>query len=104
MKIDYKKELESASRSMIMIHDPKILIKLIIRMIVRKLAIRHAAMILYEPEKDTYILSISRGQAGIKIPSGFTRFDRNSPLITLFIDKEYQPLTVNRSAIVSDEI
>ena len=29
MKIDYKKELESASKGMILIHDPKTLIKLI---------------------------------------------------------------------------
>ena len=28
-QIDYKKELEAASKSMIMIHDPKLLIKLI---------------------------------------------------------------------------
>ena len=49
LKIDYKKELEAASRSMIMIHDPHLLIKLIVRMIVRKLKIRHAGMILFDP-------------------------------------------------------
>ena len=48
---------------MIMIHEPKFLIKLIVRMIVRKLHIRHAGMILYEPQKDSYILNISRGGA-----------------------------------------
>ena len=53
-KIDYKRELESASRSMIMIHEPKLLIKLIVRMIVRKLGIKHAAMIIYDIHKNAY--------------------------------------------------
>ncbi len=104
MKIDFKKELESASKGMIMIHDPKLLIKLIIRMIVRKLGVKHAAMVLYEPERDAYVLSISRGETGVKIPAGFTRFSHESPLIALFCKKEYQHLTLNRNAIVSDDI
>lgn len=104
MKIDYKKELEAASKGMIMIHDPKLLIKLIVRMIVRKLNVRHAAMILYEPARDVYVLSISRGETGFKIPSGFTRFDHDSPIIKLFKQREYRPLTLNRNALVSDDI
>src|SRR3989338_4920112 len=104
MKIDYKKELETASKGMIMIHHPKLLIKLIIRMIVRKLGLKHAAMVLYEPERDAYVLSISRGETGIKVPAGFTRFSRESPLIELFANKEYKLLTRNRSAIVTQDI
>jgi len=104
IKIDFKKELEMASKGMIMIHDPKLLIKLIIRMIVRKLGVTHAAMVLYEPEQDSYVLSISRGKTGIKIPAGFTRLSHESPLIELFCKKEYKHLTFNRNAIVSDDI
>lgn len=104
MKIDFKKELETASKGMIMIHDPRLLIKLIVRMIVRKLGVKHAAMILYEPERDAYVLSISRGKTGVKIPAGYARFDHESPLIKLFGRKEYKHLTLNRSAIVSQDI
>jgi len=104
VKIDFKKELETASKGMIMIHDPRLLIKLILRMIVRKLGVKHAAMILYEPERDAYVLSISHGKTGVKIPAGFTRFSHESPLIELFCKKEYKHLTHNRSAIVSDDI
>ena len=104
MKIDYKKELESASKSMIMIHDPKLLIKLIVRMIVHKLNIKHAAMILYEPEKNAYILDISRGKTGVKIPTGFARFDKNSPLIKLFNKKEFKSLNLNGNAVLSEDI
>ena len=103
-QIDFKKELETASKSMIMIHDPKLLIKLIVRMIVRKLQIKHAAMILYESDKDAYVLSISRGETGVKLPAGYTRFNRESPLIKLFTRKEYKHLTYNRNAIVSEDI
>ena len=104
MKIDYKKELETASKGMIMIHEPKLLIKLIVRMIVRKLHIRHAAMILYEPEKDAYVLNISRGELGVKVPAGFTRFNNESPIIRIFNQKEFRSLTLNRNAIVAEDI
>ena len=101
MKIDYKKELETASKGMIMIHEPRLLIKLIVRMIVRKLHIRHAGMILYEPRKDSYILNISRGEMGVKIPAGFTRFNEESPIIRVFTRKEFRSLTLNRNAIAT---
>ena len=104
IKIDYKKELESASKGMILIHDPKLLIKLIVRSIVAKVHIEHAGMILYDPQKDSYVLAISRGRVGSRIPEGFIRFDKKNPLIRLFIEKEYKYLVSNRNALVSDDI
>jgi HD-GYP domain-containing protein (c-di-GMP phosphodiesterase class II) len=103
-RIDYKKELETASKGMIMIHDPKLLIKLIVRMIVGKVQIRHAGMILYDRESDSYVLNISKGETGFKIPAGFARFERNHPIIALFTKKEYRSLIVNRNAIVTQDI
>jgi HD-GYP domain-containing protein (c-di-GMP phosphodiesterase class II) len=102
--IDYKKELESASKGMIMIHDPKLLIKLIVRMIVSKVQVKHAAMILYDPARDSYVLNISRGETGVKIPVGFTRFDRDNPIIKVFNNKDYKMLAARKSAIVSQDI
>lgn len=104
IKVDYKKELETASKGMIMIHDPKLLIKLIVRMIVRKLRIKHAAMILYESDFDRYVLNISRGETGHRIPVGFTKFSKQSPIIKLFIDKEYRRIIQGRNAIVAEDI
>src|SRR5476651_2285897 len=98
IKIDYKKELESASKGMILIHDPKLLIKLIVRSIVQKVQIEHAGMILYDPVKDSYVLAISKGQEVSRIPEGFIRFDKTNPLIRLFIEKEYKYLVSNRNA------
>lgn len=103
-KIDFKKELESASKGMIMIHDHMLLIKLLVRMIVRKLSLAHAGMILYEPERDSYVLTVSRGLAGSRIPENFIRFDRNHPIIKVFFHKEYKYLISNRHALVADDI
>jgi putative nucleotidyltransferase with HDIG domain len=104
MKIDYKKELEGASKSMIMIHDPKLLIKLIVRMIVHKVRIKHAGMLLYDPKKDSYILSISRGETGVKVPEGFARFSKTSPLIRIFVEQEHKYLIHNRQALLAEDI
>ncbi len=104
IKIDYKKELEAAAKGMILIHDPRLLIKLIVRSIVQKVRIQHAGMILYDPIKDNYVLSISRGEQGARIPEGFVRFDRDHPIIKLFIEKEYKYLVENRNAILAEDI
>lgn len=103
-KIDYKKELEAASRGMIMIHEPELLIKLIVRMIVGKVQIKHAGMIVYDADQDSFVLNISKGETGFKIPPGFARFDKNHPIIALFNKKEYRSLVLNRNAIVTQDI
>ncbi len=103
-KIDYKKELEIASKGMIMIHDHVLLIKLLVRMIVRKAHLRHAGMILYEPIRDTYVLAISRGEAGDRIPERFVRFEKEHPLIRIFYEKEYKYLIDSRNALVFDDL
>jgi len=104
VKIDYKKELEAAAKGMILIHDPRLLIKLIVRSIVQKVQIQHAGMILYDPLKDSYVLSISRGDPGSKIPEDVVRFDKKHPIIKLFIENEYKYLVENRNALVSEDI
>ena len=73
-------------------------------MIVRKLRIKHAAMILFDARRDSYVLSISRGRTGYRVPQGFALFKKDSPLIRLFNTKEFKPLTLTRNAIVSEDI
>jgi len=102
MTIDYKKELENAARSMILVHEPDTLIKMIVRRIVQKVKVRHAGILLHHKDKDTYILTISRGTAGLKIPAGFARMDMDNPLIGLFrqhLDKKF----FNNGAIVYEK-
>lgn len=102
MAIDYKKELESAAKTMILVHEPSTLIKMIVRMIVQKVKITHAGILLHEQDRDTYILTVSRGALGVKIPPGFARMDTDNPLIRFFrqrIDKDI----FNDGAVVYEE-
>lgn len=82
--LNYKKELEAAAKSMILIHDPRVLMRIIVRMIVQKVGVKHTGILLYDNEKDTYILTVSGGMSGLKVPAGFARMDSDNPLIRFF--------------------
>ena len=84
MAVNYKKELESASKTMILVHEPDTLIRMVVRMIVQKVRVRHAGILLRDKERDSYILTISRGAPGLKIPGGFARMDTDNALIRFF--------------------
>ncbi|MGD9014720.1 MAG: HD domain-containing protein [Candidatus Omnitrophota bacterium] len=88
MAIDYKKELESAAKSMILVHEPDTLIRMIVRMTVQKVKVIHAGILLHDEEQSTYILRVSRGLTGIKIPREFARMDYNNPLIRFFRERK----------------
>jgi len=103
-KIDYKKALEAASRGMIMIHDPAVLIKLILRIIVGRVHIAHAGMILHDPDRDRYVLNVSKGKIGARVPAGFARFDKNSPIIQVFLNKKIEPILRGKKAILAHDV
>lgn len=88
MAIDYKKELEAAAKSMILVHEHNILIKMIVRMIVQKVKVSHAGILLHDKNRQTYVLTVSRGSLGLKIPTGFARMDKDNPLIRFFSERK----------------
>ncbi|MDD5565692.1 MAG: HD domain-containing protein [Candidatus Omnitrophica bacterium] len=88
MTINYKKELETAAKSMILVHEPDVLIKMIARTIVHRIKVSHAAILLHEKDRSTYVLDISKGKVGVKIPAGFARMDTDNPLIQFFLDSK----------------
>lgn len=92
MTIDYKRELESAAKSMILVHEADLLIKMIVRTIVQKVKVSHAGVLLQDKEKDTYILNFSRGAKGLRIPQGFARMDKDNPLIRFFGERKNKAL------------
>lgn len=100
--INYKKELESAAKTMILVHKPDTLIKMIVRRIVQKVQVSHAAILLQYKDKDTYILSVSRGPSGVKIPAGFARMDKDNPLIAFFMGRRDKRF-FDEAALVYDE-
>lgn len=91
MPLNYKKELEVAAKRMILVHNSDTLIKLIIRMLIQKVKISHAGILLYDTNKDSYILTVSRGPAELKVPQGFARMDTDNALIKLFQNKNNNP-------------
>jgi HD-GYP domain-containing protein (c-di-GMP phosphodiesterase class II) len=92
MTIDYKKELETAAKGMILVHRPDLLIAMIVRTIVQKVGVSHAGILLHDRKKDTYVLTVSRGPTGLKIPAGFARLDNDNDLIRLFREYKYRQL------------
>src|SRR5512135_2186090 len=101
MRVNYKKELEKAARNMILVHKPFTLIRLVMRMIVRKVRVQHAGILLYERSRDSYIVTLTRGKLGSKIPAGLIRLDATSPIIRLFNNKEYVSLVDGGGLLLS---
>lgn len=88
---------------MILVHKPHTLIRMILRTIVRKVRVQHAGILLYERTRNSYIVTITRGKLGSKIPAGLIRLDPHSPIIRFFTHKEYMPL-VNGGSLLLDRI
>lgn len=103
MAIDYKKELEIAAKNMILVHEPDVLIKMILRMLIQKVRLHHAGILMYHPEKDTYVLTVSRGPTGIKVPAGFARIDPDNALIRFFREGKDKDI-FGQNAILIDEV
>jgi HD-GYP domain-containing protein (c-di-GMP phosphodiesterase class II) len=87
MAIDYKRELEGAAKSMILVHEPNTLIRMIVRLMVQKVKVIHAGILLHDDLQNTYILRVSRGPSGIRIPREFARMDYDNPLIRFFRER-----------------
>jgi HD-GYP domain-containing protein (c-di-GMP phosphodiesterase class II) len=88
MAIDFKKELETAARNMIFVHDPDLLIKIIVRMVVEKVKVDHASILLYKPERQAYLLTVSGGSLAKKIPVGLACFDKDDSLVRFFRERD----------------
>ncbi|MCU0666012.1 MAG: HD domain-containing protein [Candidatus Omnitrophica bacterium] len=92
MRIDYKRELEIAAKNMILVHHPDTLIKMIARMLVQKVKITHTAILLHNTDTDSYVLTVSRGSLGLKIPAGFARIDADNSIIKFFRNLSHRRL------------
>ncbi len=84
LKPDFKKDLETAAKQMILIRRVDTLIRLILRTISRNLKVKHAVLLLYDRKRDDYVANVSRGKEGLKIPTGLTKVKKTNPLIRYF--------------------
>ena len=84
---DYKSYLSKTAKQMILIHDPNLLSRLVIRTLTRNLGIKHAGLFLYNKYKKEYIINVSSGKKGLKIPVGFTKITNTNPIIQFFLNE-----------------
>ena len=89
MKKDYRHDLEKAARQMILVHRVDTLTRLILRTIMRNIRVKHAGIFLYDKEKDEYIIKVSKGKKGVKIPAGFAKIKKDNPLVRYFTDNAF---------------
>ncbi len=104
MAINYKKELEAAARSMILVHDPNLLIEMVLHMLTQKIKVSHASILLHHKDKDAYILSDSRGSLGPNIPVGLARMDKDDALIRFFRERKDKLLFKSGVIIYQDAL
>ncbi|MHB9154415.1 MAG: HD domain-containing phosphohydrolase [Endomicrobiales bacterium] len=90
MRKDYRKDLEKAAHQMILVHRVDTLARLIVRTILRNLRVKHAGIFIYDKQKAEYIVRVSKGERGIKIPAGFTKIRSDNPLIRYFTDGSFK--------------
>ncbi|MDP2831639.1 MAG: HD-GYP domain-containing protein [Candidatus Omnitrophota bacterium] len=102
MAIDYKKELENTARNMIFVHDPNLLIKMVVRMMVDKAKIAHVSFFLHNKEKQGYLLTVSRGSLNKKIPMDLVCIDKDDVLIRFFREHK-SSFIFGREALLLDE-
>ncbi|MFA5337213.1 MAG: HD domain-containing phosphohydrolase [Candidatus Omnitrophota bacterium] len=87
MKPEYHKKLQIAARQTILMHRADTLIRIILRTIVTSLKVKHAGIFIYDKVKDEYVVKVSRGHSGLKVPAGFIKVRKDNPLIRYFTDK-----------------
>lgn len=102
MAIDYKKELENAARNMIFVHDPDLLIKMIVRMMVNKVNLAHASFFLHSKEKQGYLLTVSKGSLAKSLPLDLICIDKDDVLIRFFREHKCS-FIFGREALVYEE-
>jgi len=96
MSIDFKRELETAAKNMILEHDPDLLSKMFVKMIVRKVKVTHASILLRD--NDGYLLNVSKGSLSKKMFVGLTQIDRENPLIHFF--KQHRKKSLSETNVI----
>src|SRR3989339_573048 len=93
MRKDFRKDLEKTARQMILIRRVDTLIKLVLRTIMRNINVCHAGIFLFEKSKNEYVVKVSRGNKGVKIPAGFAKLSMENPVVKCFTENKLKILS-----------
>lgn len=98
---DYQEALKNAAKTMVRVKNPRRLLKMIVRFIVREVGLDHASILMYDQLKSRYIFVDSQGAK--RIPVGLLKLDHNNPLIHWFSHQE-RKLKVKKDYLVLNRI
>ncbi|MBI1978309.1 MAG: HD domain-containing protein [Candidatus Omnitrophica bacterium] len=98
---DYQEALKNAARTMVRVKNPRRLLKMIVRFIVKEVGLTHASILMYDQLKSRYIFVDSKGD--LRIPVSLVRLDRDNPLIRWFSSREHK-LKLNKYFLSSHQI
>ena len=102
----YQEALKNAARTMVRVKNPRRLLKMIVRFIVKEVGLNHASILMYDQLKSRYLFVDSQGH--FRIPVKLVKLDRGNPLIDWFSPRgrnlNAQNLKLNREALVLKEL
>jgi len=100
-RYNYQLALKEASKRMVQVTDPELLLKMIVRFIDLRIRTTRTGILLLDEAKNRYIFKASRGSD--RIPLGLVKIDRESPLIRWFTEEEIVPFK-RKDALVYKEL
>jgi HD-GYP domain-containing protein (c-di-GMP phosphodiesterase class II) len=83
---DFKEYLSHVAKQMILIHEADLLSKMVIRTVTRTLGVKYSGLFIYDKNSQEYIINVSSGKKGLKIPVGFAKIKSTRPIIRFFSD------------------
>ena len=89
VKVNYRKEFEKTARSMILVHNTKTLARIVVKNIVKNTGATHACVFLLDKNSDEFIVKVSQGAFGVKLPENFAKLKADNPIIKYFRGKKY---------------
>ncbi len=101
-RFDYQEALLNASKGMIRVKDPITLLRIITRFIDRQIGVTHVGVLLFDRDRQTYVLIDSKGEGGRKIPVGYIRMPKSNPIIEFFSSHESASFTRHEALIYTE--
>ncbi len=83
----YQEVLINAAKTMVRIKNPRRLLKMIARFVVREVGLTHTSILIHESSKSRYVFVDSKG--GSRLPTSLIRLDHTNPLIDWFLGKDH---------------